>query len=157
MWTRKDESRQLEFKVNGKLCRSFSTTCSSIKRGAWFRRNWCRKNKHTISSVSSAIWARFRSTKHATSTRIWTWSINAHSAEMFDVLARATKKYNQCCWQNLPALKIWMRTPQTDKNLSRQNLSFDSVETIPVLFASAERPLVRACQIEIFVLKPLLG
>ena len=29
-----------------------------------------------------------------------------YPAEMFDVLARATKKYNQCCRQNLPALKI---------------------------------------------------
>ena len=118
--------------------------CSTIKRAAWFRRNWCRKNKHTISSVSSAIWARFRSTKHATSTRIWTWSIIPPKCSMF---WRARQRINnQCCWQNLSALKKCGHRRQ-DKNLSWQNLSFDFVETIPVLSASADRigPMASKC------------
>ena len=46
-----------------------------LKGQLGFEGNWCRKNKHTISSVSSAICVRFRSTKYGTSTRIWTWYI----------------------------------------------------------------------------------
>ena len=62
---------------------SMANYAGLLVRAAWFRRNWCRKNRHTISSVSSAIWARFRSTKHATSTRIWTWSIIPPKCSMF--------------------------------------------------------------------------
>ena len=54
-----------------------------LKGQLGFEGNWCRKNKHSISSVSSAIWARFRSTKHGTSTRIWTWSIIPPKCSMF--------------------------------------------------------------------------
>ena len=113
--------------------------CSTIKRAAWFRRNWCRKNKHTISSVSSAIWARFRSTKHATSTRIWTWSIIPPKCSMF---WRARQRniisaVDRIC----PLWKFECGHRTQNKNLSRQNLSFDFVETIPVLSASADKPL----------------
>ena len=115
--------------------------CSTIKRAAWFRRNWCRKNKHTISSVSSAIWARFRSTKHA---RIWTWSIISPKCSMF---WRARQRniisaVDRIC----PLWKFECGHRRQDKNLSRQNLSFDFVETIPVLSASADRPLKTASQ-----------
>ena len=114
--------------------------CSTIKGPLGFEGNWCRKNEHTISSVSPAIWARFRSTKHDTSTRIWTRSITSPKCSMFwRVRQNRVLKYNQSMLrrrQNLPALKIWMFEcghRRQHKNLSRQNLSFDFVDTILVL------------------------
>ena len=46
------------------------------------------------------------------------------------------------CYENLPRFenKFECGHRRQDKNLSRQNLSFDFVETISVLSASADRP-----------------
>ena len=49
--------------------------CSTIKRVAWCLRNWCLNTKLIICIISSAIWAKFKSKKHATSWNIWTCSI----------------------------------------------------------------------------------
>ena len=45
-------------------------------------------------------------------------------------------------WPICPLWKFECEHRRQDKNLSRQNLSFDFVETIPVLSASADRPLL---------------
>ena len=130
------------------------------------------KTSCTISSISSAIWARFKSMKHATSTRIWTWSIIQPKCSMFwrvrqrniikavdrighfrvplclcfkaspsvksflwkwlwfawdwNCMQNSFSYERFCTWTRfeteaqensemayLPALKIWMRTPQT--------------------------------------------
>jgi len=98
--------------------------------------------------ISSAIWARFVSTKHATSMRIWTCFIIPPKCSMF-WRARQNRinykvKYNQCYIKvltELPALKIWTRTPQTGPR-PRQNRRTNFVVTIPILSASADRPLL---------------
>ena len=112
--------------------------CSTIKRTAWFEEIDAVKTSTPKSSVSPAIWARFRSTKHATSTRIWTWSFIPPKCSMF---WRARQRniisaVDRIC----PLWKFECGHRRQDNNLSRQNLSFDFVETIPVLSASADRP-----------------
>ena len=93
------------------------------------------KTSCTISSVSSVIWARLKSMKHATSTRIWTWSIIPPKYSMFGYVQQRNiiSAVDRIC----PLWKFECRHRRQDNNLSRQNLSFDFVKTIPVF------PLVR--------------